>query len=644
MNSWLKTSEKTVVNKIVIAVIPVKNPEIPVLKNYVSGAAENFWKTFPHKEMPTAAVTKIDIDKLEQITREKKGVISSFVWNRAQKSIQYLRYGGPSFQSSYLPSCVVKNSKAATDNGLYVTDSICTWIKKGFVSGPFSSPPLENFRVNSILAVPQPGKIRICMNISLPEGKSFNDNIAAHKLEKMKMSSARNFGFSILEAGKGAIMSKFDFVDAYKNIPAKNSDLRLQGFAWLGKYFVENNMTFGGKPSVQNFDVVGATIRELVLTECEIPSKLVHRQLDDVPVVAPKKSGWCEEFSTKYAKMCKSVNMELAKNCPNNDKAFVNCTWGKVLGINFDTKTLAWSLPVSKKEKTLQAIKDARENATISLKELQKLMGRLNHVSQMAPFLNGFRHCLNEDLSKATNNFPKQIQLSVFSKKDLAVWSNFLQDKMIWHPIPSPREEPPLCTKVFVSDSAGFAPNSKWEGNVGCGVVGLDEKGDTILTHQLFWPKDFITEKSDSKGKKFGDKTCTLETIGVLLPFLLLPERLKNQHVICGVDCMGVVFGWENKKSKDKCASMLIKALHIIEAYLGSRIHVVHVPRVSNWESEVADNLSRERTTGFLEKQMLNRPQKKADLRVLTDWLKNPAEDWTIVDRLVDHVISTCTS
>jgi hypothetical protein len=47
VNSWLKTSEKTVVNKIVIAVIPVKNPEIPVLKNYVSGAAENFWKTFP---------------------------------------------------------------------------------------------------------------------------------------------------------------------------------------------------------------------------------------------------------------------------------------------------------------------------------------------------------------------------------------------------------------------------------------------------------------------------------------------------------------------------------------------------------------------------------------------------------------------
>ncbi|MFN9942349.1 MAG: hypothetical protein ACK56I_23045, partial [bacterium] len=69
---------------------------------------------------------------------------------------------------------------------------------------------------------------------------------------------------------------------------------------------------------------------------------------------------------------------------------------------------------------------------------------------------------------------------------------------------------------------------------------------------------------------------------------------------------------------------MLIKALHIIEAYLGSRIHVVHVPRVSNWESEVADNLSRERTTGFLEKQMLNRPQKKNRLAGLNRLAQKP--------------------
>jgi hypothetical protein len=108
---------------------------------------------------------------------------------------------------------------------------------------------------------------------------------------------------------------------------------------------------------------------------------------------------------------------------------------------------------------------------------------------------------------------------------------------------------------------------------------------------------------------------------------------------------------------------MFFKALHIIEAYLGSRIHVVHAPRRSNWETECADNLSRERTTGFLEKQLLsrfcvktpvvltewleNRLLEKQLLSrfcvktpvVLTEWLENPVEDWTLVDRLIEHVV-----
>jgi hypothetical protein len=159
------------------------------------------------------------------------------------------------------------------------------------------------------------------MNVSLPEGSSFKDNIAKHKLEKMRMSSAKNFGYSILEAGANS-MSKFDFVDAYKNITATLSDLRLQGFAWLGRYFVENNITFGGKPLVQNFDIVGATIKELALTKCKIPAKLVHRQLDDVPVVAPEKTNWCQDFSATYTELCKEINMELAPDCKNNDIAF----------------------------------------------------------------------------------------------------------------------------------------------------------------------------------------------------------------------------------------------------------------------------------------------------------------------------------
>ncbi len=68
---------------------------------------------------------------------------------------------------------------------------------------------------------------------------------------------------------------------------------------------------------------------------------------------------------------------------------------------------------------------------------------------------------------------------------------------------------------------------------------------------------------------------------------------------------------------------------------------MIHAPRRSDWVTESADNLSRERTTGILEKLMLIRGNTVSP-KVITDWLLNPGEDWTLVDRLVDHVIARC--
>ena len=89
------------------------------------------------------------------------------------------------------------------------------------------------------MAVEQQEKIRIVLNASLPENLSFNSNIKNTELEKVYMSSARKFGYSVIRAGKGAMMSKFDLCDAYKNIRCKKEDFRLQGFFWLGKFFLK---------------------------------------------------------------------------------------------------------------------------------------------------------------------------------------------------------------------------------------------------------------------------------------------------------------------------------------------------------------------------------------------------------------------
>ncbi len=126
------------------------------------------------------------------------------------------------------------------------------------------------------------------------------------------------------EAGTGATISKFDMKDAYKNIPAKLDELRLQGFIWLGKFFIELKQTFGALTSVSNFDILGNTVQTLARAVGKLPKNWCQRQLDDNPVVAPAKTGWCESYSSEYESVREKINIKLAAECPKKDKAFKN--------------------------------------------------------------------------------------------------------------------------------------------------------------------------------------------------------------------------------------------------------------------------------------------------------------------------------
>jgi hypothetical protein len=104
--------------------------------------------------------------------------------------------------------------------------------------------------------VVQPGKVRPVLNVSLPENNSFNSNVNKFELEKVKMTSSKEFGSLLVNCGKNAIFSKSDLVAAYKQIPCKIEDLKNQGFCWLGRFFTETRQIFGARASVANFDIV----------------------------------------------------------------------------------------------------------------------------------------------------------------------------------------------------------------------------------------------------------------------------------------------------------------------------------------------------------------------------------------------------
>ncbi len=482
--------------------------------------------------------------------------------------------------------------------------------------------------------------MRPVLNVSEPNGNSFNDNVDRYSVERVSMDTARSFSYALLRAGKNARMDKSDVKDAFKNVPARIDELRLQGFKVENRFFVELRMIFGARTALAHYDVLGNTIEKLAIADSGIPRHFVCRAVDDQPVATPADSTWGQKFVSSYKNICKEINIELAEDCDDCDKAFTNTKRGKVLGVWFDSKNQTWKLPEEKIMAARTLLHDVISRTNVGLEELQSLLGRLNFVCMMCPFLKAFRFNMNRELAQRIEDPLLRAALSREAKADLMAHDCFLADTT-WCPIAREPIAAPIAAVCFVTDAAGLPANAEWSGNIGCGLVAFNSEGSMIHAAQHYWPKKFVSESKDSNGTRYGDKSTTLECIGILIPLLTTPELLSGRHAVIRVDNMACVFGFENGHLKnDEPASIMIRAAKIVAAYLGSVIHVEHVPRRSCWEAELADNLSREKTTAFIEQRALSRFRRRTLPAALQRWMENPVSDWELPLRLLEHVES----
>jgi hypothetical protein len=248
-----------------------KCPDVVTLKTYYTPPPPEFWKSFPSLRLPTQPASVINVQRLAALIHDHRNSLPFDQRIRADRVVNDLQYGSAVPFSVVLPAARTPNNSSVVEHGEEFTDTLAWWIRKGYVAGPFGAPPLHDFRTNAMMAVSQKNKIRIIMDLSAPKGHSYNDAIKDSDLEKVSMSSARLFGYSIQDCGIGARMWKFDMVDAYKTIPAAQQDLRLQGFTWLGKFFIELKKVFGSKEAVSAFDRLNNTLVSLAAIQSHLP-------------------------------------------------------------------------------------------------------------------------------------------------------------------------------------------------------------------------------------------------------------------------------------------------------------------------------------------------------------------------------------
>jgi hypothetical protein len=105
------------------------------------------------------------------------------------------------------------------------------------------------------------------------------------------------------------------------------------------------------------------------------------------------------------------------------------------------------------------------------------------------------------------------------------------------------------------------------------------------------------------------------------------------------VDNIAVVYGWDNRNVKfDDAASIILRTVHIISAYLGCIVHITHSHRRSTKWEILSDNLSRTSTRSF-EDRMLVREAKRSIVKgKFMEWLVDPQEDWELPYILLGEV------
>lgn len=112
--------------------------------------------------------------------------------------------------------------------------------------GPFDRSQFPHAHVSPFGVIPksEPGKWRLILGLSSPEGGSVNDGISK-ELCSLSYMSIDDVAARVVCLGRGALMAKFDLKSAYWNIPVHPNDRWLLGMVWEDKLFVDTALLFG---------------------------------------------------------------------------------------------------------------------------------------------------------------------------------------------------------------------------------------------------------------------------------------------------------------------------------------------------------------------------------------------------------------
>lgn len=487
---------------------------------------------------------------LEGYNRE----ISQFLFNGFTEGFR-IPHEGP------LPPISFKSLSSAKQNPNAVRECLRDELLFNRIAGPFKTQPINNLVLSPIGVVPKktPGKFRLIHHLSYPTHQSINDGIDSQHT-KVQYHSVDMAIEGILRQGQGSYLAKTDIKSAFRLLPVHKDNHHLLGFYFEGDYYYDKMMPMGLSISCQVFEKFSSALQWAGQTKHKI-QEMLHI-LDDFLIIAPTKVIAANNL-TSFQSMCKRLGVPLA---PEKTEGPSRCL--SFAGIELDTETMEARLPPEKITKYLNLVNEHAHKKKATLRDMQSLVGSLNHCCYVIPSGRAFLRRLI-DLTKGVTNPHHHIRYNKEVRADLATWSLFLANFNGRAMLLQPQVPRNGTLEIYTDASQTF----------GFGA---------ILNHHWFagtWP-----------GPWASFHITLLELYPIVAALYTWKDLVANKHVLIYTDNMATKHIINSCSSKDPNIMHLIRPMVRLAMSENIRFESIHIPGKTN---NMADSLSRFRFQEF---------------------------------------------
>ena len=418
--------------------------------------------------------------------------------------------------------------------------------KKAVVTREELPSPFDQTFVASYFAVPKKtkGKFRPICNL-----KPLNRFIANSKFKMESVKSVRRW------IVRDSFMISLDLSDAYLSLAVARDRWRFLGFEFEDVEYFYCCLCFGLNAGPRLFTKV---LKKVIQFFRSTLLAWVTFYLDDLLAQNrdPLKLVWQAEAMILILHLLGfRVNFEKSDLIPSQRVTY--------LGFEFDSVEMTVSLPMAKVEKIGALVRKVINAGSLSVKDLQCLMGSLESTRpavRVAPLHYRKTQALLVTATKKKWPMKKVLKISELVKVELTWWSQSLPSFRS-----SPMRDPPAEISIW-SDAAT---------SEGCGWGGHSSLGDTV---QGIW--------SDKERELHIN---VLETMGAVnVVEALLPHNTTAAHYIDNTTAVAYVRNHGGTKSKGSCE----KALEYWNIVLGRNSWVIP-SHIAGKDNIMADFFSR---------------------------------------------------